>query len=1294
MDYIKEPLYVSIVNPIDKNNIRTYYFLGNIPNTVLLAAQSGKFNETSKLMEWNRDNKSILKNFYGNNWESILTGDEPTEMKNGFNLYSNIIWGGDDFGDLSIFDKDIFEISEPEIRKNELDFIGNDLTSKIVYSNVSVYPEDNLYDLRLKIYLITKIPVYRQFMFYYVDNQGPYYTYQISINKIPYNIQWNTINTHKSKLNVGGIGIDAYFEQNRKDIDIISFDPIRLLENKRDHKINKVYIVDLFDMLQNRNIKNIIVDKYQFDLLYYGFIIKYWPQLTPDAFKLVVNDIDKLTTNYPKLDLDFVKLYNNQVLEQQLINKTYKSFDHVKYTMAITQSNIIIHSKMIKMNTNIRNIFDLLELNHTIYAMFINFKQGLRKYYYYSKKHASIMNEELYVINNKNILSICVKGDHQIIINITREGSYEILSHWLEDDLISFDNIVHKLSQYINPVITQINNLGSVVFPMGGTLNLLNDTVFNLLTVSLYYPFTFTLAEFNRLKTVFKQYEDVGIIKSQGIQVSRSFLFTFHKGITDSNFVHESYKWLYEDINTIGRHIRLVYRTDRIQIEMINIKNIMEYEIIKRYMFSAIDNFIKDNKLKKDNKLDESKIKSIRKLHDLDPELYNLNKYSPQTYSVLCQSSRQPIIYNEESNAMNKDKLIKYWNFTHNKPAYYLCNKRYPYINFITDKHPKGYCLPCCKKLPDTPGTKVADINNICIQNKTFKTDVDVSTYILNYGKVINGRLSNIPSELKNIFEKDYYIYGVKQTSNLNTTNIGFISSLKTIFGNDCINDLANLVKDMKQYYVLANGKAGSYKSANELYSDLISNFVNYSNTLLVSIDMNKWIHILTDLVRYKYNVEIITIIKNDSVILNAYQDAYKSIESNINVSFLITDDNGTNPIIHLNHKEYIKTNKYTAVFDSSLCKHFFVVPKKHIMDLTFIMAFAKKHNHEITTLYINMKNMCYGIYMNNIYLPVIDSNIPYKNNINLSYDIRPDPHVSRNDMLKVINDINNYRKDSIVITDNIIFDNKAIGLLSADHLCYYHTSNSGSGSGSGSNIVFDYDPKDIDQSILQRNENDKLSSQALLKKYYNNMYKLFFSEFITILQKDTNNAMRKKIINTIDNTNFMDSKSIQNMIQTLEDTLKKYPSDLNNIHKFIEFIYFNSIDTSEISNFVNVSKFEFDFKLLEELRTLNEKQLIKRLHEIMDPFIEISSVVDIPHHYNIYTSCINNTKQFFCKNCKIMIPENKINDIFEVLANDITNKSKSYLMMLGSSGIFDYLEFIERPYEFIEISDVKDSLI
>jgi hypothetical protein len=513
---------------------------------------------------------------------------------------------------------------------------------------------------------------------------------------------------------------------------------------------------------------------------------------------------------------------------------------------------------------------------------------------------------------------------------------------------------------------------------------------------------------------------------------------------------------------------------------------------------------------------------------------------------------------------------------------------------------------------------------------------------------------------------------------------------LRVIFGANCIQELADLVKDMPQYYALANGKASMFKSSNDIYTAIITSFVEFSNNLLTIMDMQIWHHILTDLVRYKYNTEIITITVSNGFHMKTYQDAIRSIANDISIAFIINDENGVNPIISLDYKEFIKNNKYNAIYDAAICKPFFVISDRPVMDLSFITSFAEHKKYRITELFINLKNLCYGVIINDMFIPILASSIPYKNAVPLNYNVRPEAKISRQDMKDFIDEINKYKHDSITIECDLIYKDRAIGLMSSDLLCYYHLSTSSTSN--ELNRVIDYDPRDIDQAILQRNENNELSKQALLKKYYNNIYKLFFSEFSTIIQKDKNVSMRKKMLQIIEDTDFMNSKSIQTMIDSLNNLLKKYPNDLLTVHHFIEFIYFNSIDIPEVSRFINISKFEFDLKIIEELRSLEPEHITKRLHEIMDPYIVIADV-NVPQRYNIYTSCINDSSQFFCKDSKMIVPQDLVNGLFDVLTNDIMNKSKIYSMLIGSSGIFDYIEFIERPHEFIEMSDIKDIL-
>lgn len=1269
MDFIKRPLYLSTVNPRKKNNIKTYYFLGDIPKDVLLAAQNGKTNNK----EWNTSDTKILRNFYGTNWKMLLSGDEspPDNSYTSMNFY-NMIVGGDE--------EDLFDtyISD-NLHTSDLQLTSN---SKILYSNLSVFPEDTLYDLRFKIQLLTKIPIARQFIFYYLDQQGPYYLYQIYINKILYKIQWNKI-VQETDITINGVGIDLYFEQHKNDISILSYDKLVLLESKNKYRINKLYVIDLFDVIDTSP----VLDKYQFNLLYHGFIIKYWPQLTIDAFKLLLTDYNKIETNYPNLCYNYSLLYEKQSTEQNVLNKVHRYYNQNNDQMSITDTIIINYPKIIKLNVNIRNLFDLYTLNSNVYLSCITIK----KRYNIVKKHASVVNKIIDVIYQKNAISFYIDTSRYIIFTLFNTGKYTIELKWNEEDKITFNNIIDYVKNIINPILEEINALGNHVFPTGGALQMLKNenAVFSTTTLSVYYPFVLSSSDFNKLKSEFKLYESLGYVKIYQVQFSRIFNFIFYRGIVDINYPYDGYNWLYEDVASNGRKIRIIHRADKLQIELNNIKNIDEYNIIKRYIFSLIDDFIKYNKIKKEKKIIEINTKTIKRLHDLDPELYNMDD-SVRNYSILCQSNRQPVIY--DNSDIKNIKLTKYWNFTYNRPAYYACPGKYPYLNFIINKHPKGYCLPCCKKLNDIPGTHVAEVNNKCLKDKKYTDEYIRYNYILGYGKRLYiGRKTYVPDIVKHI-DVDFIIYGVEQympTDQQNDTNIGFIYSLMYILGKDCIKELADFIKNFEQYYSLANGKASIFHSSEDIYNQLYENFIYNNNILLTNLNMKLWIDVLIDLVRYKYDIDTVIIENNDEEYnLHIHID-------NIYVSkciFLFTDkENGTNPIIN---------KKEISIFNKSDYKSIFNIKFANTMTLNFIISYARNMNKIINKLYINIKNLCYGISIENYisYIPIIES--PVINNIPLSYDIRPEPSITRQELIRIIKDINKYKSNSITLESNVILGDKYIGLKSSDQLIYYHIPESENEYNeiyiqeSVYNITYrftlPYDPRDIDKAILTRNNVTDMTNLGLQKRMETSLYNIFLSEFVSIIKNNKNTDIRNKINNVIKRVDLTDSKSINLMKTSLYDILKDYQIDLMSIQDFIDFSYYNSIDLTDLSDFIENSRFEFDYEILTELQKITDITKLKtKLKTIMSPYIKTSVETSyLTSYFNIFTSCIEDTSQFFCDNNRVIIPQNKIEELYDVLMNDIMNKTKTHIIMASVSGIFDQLDFIKRPFEFIEIFD------
>ena len=225
-----------------------------------------------------------------------------------------------------------------------------------------------------------------------------------------------------------------------------------------------------------------------------------------------------------------------------------------------------------------------------------------------------------------------------------------------------------------------------------------------------------------------------------------------------------------DEVQTVNRHRIaqvLIDNVDKIKIIFKNINSLENLKIIKQ----IITKIILYNNKKKD-KEDYTIVRNkLKKLHKVDPELYS---YTPDDknsiYSVVCQSKRQPIIYTSEEfkylpESIRK-KSQKYWNFTKNEQINYYCpEKQYPDLGFIVDKHPKGYCIPCCKFYSSIKDSKTEYIKKTCLSERVWDDKklkevygfVRPSRHILSYGNEVKiGRFSSLPKMIEDIFYNTY----------------------------------------------------------------------------------------------------------------------------------------------------------------------------------------------------------------------------------------------------------------------------------------------------------------------------------------------------------------------------------------------------------------------------------------------------------------------------------------------------------------------------------------------------------
>lgn len=828
--FITTPLKCVVFDPLKNINRHTFVFLGDVPRGVASACTGYESAGKSQRATYDR----VLAEFYGDDYKAKL-GLDIKKWENAYMYMTEgeIIRGGDDTGatdagskPLTLEDFEHAEFTttyaenntEIEWKSPSDDFDDSDIefllksapdvdsakaAAKIVTSTVSredldvdfpapgveyvtdisIYPEDNFSELKDKIYLATGIPPYRQHLFYIeknrIHNLYRLYAdgaYSLDIRKLT-----------RFKETIAGIPIDKFLYSYRSEIRVEALDTFELL----GHSLilnHMVYVVDLGHIVKRvrSQLLDILHDTYQFEMLYYGFIIKYWPQLTQEVFYDYVLSEPELQHKYPDLARPRSALLMTYRAEREIIDANYRYAGRAEQyaessgiTIAITQMTATVSASRVMLN--IRNLFDKLRVTRCIpeihaYVEHDNKKYMLRKRHV--KNGGDIQFPAGTLMKNGITIAISLRKSDQdsfhskksistmeneqsryMFLNIWPNGKYYIRTVWNEEDELNFDDILRIMKQFTNPIINGINALGKYVFMVGSEIPLISkqNVSYQGLNICIFWKRIMLESTFRAVRSVWDQYMRARITSPRNVQQIDKYEFLFRKGIhqfdistierimTASNnmilmnhYAHLSnntikQKW---DQNYDGRIVRMSHRTTDVRFEVMDIREV-EFQIFYRYILGFIYRAANDPRVKQSLTAVRTykNVKKLRKLREQDPELFNLKKHgSKKVYSIVCQNKHQPLIYTADElktmSAADIKKLTQYWNFTLNKPAYYGCPSReYPHLSFIVGVHPKHYCLPCCQKKPKIgEGSKKSRINSICLQKHRYVEDTSTTT--------------------------------------------------------------------------------------------------------------------------------------------------------------------------------------------------------------------------------------------------------------------------------------------------------------------------------------------------------------------------------------------------------------------------------------------------------------------------------------------------------------------------------------------------------------------------------------
>lgn len=917
--FTNNPIKVNVMSIIERRILKKYVFIGVVPKNV-----EQELKKIQNLKTFSQKN-STLKKFYGDSWSKLLGVDFLIKKK-----------GGDEFD----FDEEEEvqhkkKVKEAQISEEEIEKImseENDLGSSVdpILDNifqqsypaakkveeskdtqlififddpfVSIYPYDKISEFKKKIFIASKIPMYRQHIWITSKSASLPMSYNMSIGNTPtpVNIQKLSEMYTDGKLDptekqMGNIPINMNTYNMSERIKIEAYDNFKIMEEYyTKYGITEFNLADIKEFIspENRNFsEGVLQNKQQFNLLYYGFVMLYWPMITIVTFRDYLKGESNIQNYYPELYPNYEKqkemyaseksiLDNSQDLMQNSSRKKELELVTKKIISSITSAtiNVVYISNLKEKVIFPRNLFDKFDLDDTIDACrcVTNHEDKsfiLDKTYKGSQAIKEMISTEGIIFRIKSKYEDLSKN---IIIIFYRNGNYIIKSHWRDEYYYDFDAIYKEVKKITIPLIDKINSFASFVLQEGKKVAHMSryNSKFVEIGLNVYYKQVFTESQFALLKYIMEEYKDAGIMN--GRNVEKNFAeYYFRKGmyrfdprrIDKISNIRNYYDYMSDGVIkqkwfTVFEKTRITkiwYRFSDIKIEIHGIRE-EEFNIFYNIIISIFNMF--ENRKEKNvkdyefRKLTKKKVKkTLTNLKEQDPVLYDFKKIykSNKVYSRICQKTYQPLLLNKESydklNQEQKKNVVKYWNFTSETDAYYQCpNPKYPYIKFITKNHPKDYCIPCCKKISisDEPEDPKRIIHDICIKDHKYtkpkKTITTGSKYIMSYGKDIEiGRLSKLPeNSMEGIFYETFSMEN--ETDPAYMTSDGFY-----LYG---INQHTSSINDVGYIYSLAHAMDVNIYDLTKMLIEKIQS-KKYVFNILLKGKITKYISDVNTLIEY-----------------------------------------------------------------------------------------------------------------------------------------------------------------------------------------------------------------------------------------------------------------------------------------------------------------------------------------------------------------------------------------------------------------------------------------------------------
>lgn len=610
-------------------------------------------------------------------------------------------------------------------------------------------------------------------------------------------------------------------------------DEARQLEYRPGQRAHLAWGFDILTALDLSATERAIRDTYSRDLLYYGAVLKFWPRIQgPEAFAALFSGGDVQGSRVGRIAGTLADARRRSEAAQEMLDPVYRGANRqpeIKVSELHLQSDVVhVDNPLVVVLSTFDGIGTSLEVpvaNLALSAAHVGtlsaasgIRQPNRKARIVTKRHASsyigemarrslLLDRAAHAVLSRGGLApatvgVLVKDDSDFAtVSLSAKGRGVHLGasrRWVDEEADDIEGASEALQDLAAPGIEAL---------AGGRDVALEP---HRLSASWSWKHALTSGGFKELRLQVRRLDVAGFATTRASQQPNVIALEWHQGVWDyppeglaraynhSKASHRGVANLYAGGDLLagvmqrafaGRVVRLIHRATEVRVEAANVA-VRELEAIRATVTAFFATLRTERILHPQtiSQMDKSKAaqargktKRLRKLQETDPRLYDLRLYGDgqkkmPVYAVLCQGDRQPMVYTDAERRRLTDgvkrRLVKYWNYTTDGPAYYDCGapgSAYPYLGFRAGVHPMGYCLPCCKRAPpDAPNASEASrtAHRRCLkaaedpdegENESFgKITGEVSAadrHVLMFGKTIPpDRLGSLPTKLQSLF--------------------------------------------------------------------------------------------------------------------------------------------------------------------------------------------------------------------------------------------------------------------------------------------------------------------------------------------------------------------------------------------------------------------------------------------------------------------------------------------------------------------------------------------------------------